>query len=354
MTVSVYTLRIREEPDDTEGTEVRIVAASLTEAVVRAEMRFGASRILGVEQVETPPEGAAGDTGADVPAAPIEDADFIVAQAPEPLPGVADDAPPDARAAAAALAYVHPPASDARAPAAFVADDDPAVRPDFPPPQDDAAIDPFEGRWRPAVLLGAGALVGLFAFVAWANFGAAPRDRFITADAPVASTQPGLPIEGEAPPGGVIQAAGVSLRPGRAGEDLGEVVGQVVSHFPDEERGSAEIVYDDGDIDDGAVEAIGAAVGEIFSQWPQDEPAPAPPVLHPPREPTWPRGEPQPMPPPPPAALLQRWYIEVQRADRVTETLSVNATSAEHARAMVYDRPDHPVIVNGPSTELTW
>ena len=365
MTVAVYTLRIRETADDADGTEVRIVAASLTEAVARAEMRFGPGRIVSIEQAETPPtdeEAAAAARGDDadsevdpVPATPIIADDFIVAQAPETLGEPRADEPvamhDPLRDAEAALAYVHPAATDSPRPPlpAHVEDagDDPAAALTFETVDDDTPA-ALEGRWRPTVLLWGGAIAGLVAFTLWLNFGTHPRERFITAHADAPLAQSGLAIEGEAPAGGVLQATGVSLRPGRADDDIGAMVGQGVTNLPGEESGSGEITYE-GDVDDDTVETIGTVVGEIFSRWPDDAPAPPPPQEP---QPAWPREQARaPLPEP---ALLQRWYIEVQRADRVTETLSVNATSAEHARAMVYDRPDHPVIVNGPSTELTW
>jgi hypothetical protein len=361
MTVSVYTLRIREDADDTDGTEVRIVAASLTEAVARAEMRFGAGRILSIEQAEAPPTAAelaadaadAGEPTPDLAAAPIVADDFIVAQAPESLPDAGVDAE---REATAALAYVHPATGD---------------RP-TPPPHDPVAGLAFEttaadepapltGPWRPSVLVWGGAIAGLVVFALWANFGGAPRERFITASADAAPAQPGLPIEGEAPPGGVINAAGVSLRPGRADAGLGDTIGQAAAGVRGEDGPAQEIIYDGNgadDIDDDTVRSIGTVVGDLLARWPEDEPqarAPMPPPAEVSmQERSWPPQETVVLRAPREPALLQRWYVEVQRADRVTETLAVNATSPEQALAIIYNRPDHPVVVNGPSTELTW
>jgi hypothetical protein len=53
-------------------------------------------------------------------------------------------------------------------------------------------------------------------------------------------------------------------------------------------------------------------------------------------------------------AQLQPYFVEVRRGRRITETLRVMAYDADHARAIVSDLPERPIIQRGPSLRLDW
>ena len=117
---------------------------------------------------------------------------------------------------------------------------------------------------------------------------------------------------------------------------------------------------DDGDYapDDPDVRAIGTLVGELFSRMPDEaDGADAPPYrTAQPREMV---GEPQAALPPPTIAarepsVLQAYYVGVDRGGGIMETLRVSAYDADHARQIVAQLPERPIIVRGPTTRLDW
>jgi hypothetical protein len=233
----------------------------------------------------------------------------------------------------------------------------PSARPFIPVTETEAA----GPRWLPSALLWGGIGAGLIAFVLWLNFGAPGHERFVTAKSAPAPTPSGLALGGNAPPGGVLDAVGVDLRSGASTSDEFGAVQQGVADIEPADDDGAGVGYGDADDDEAAIDpatvrSIGTIVGDLFSRSPP-EPPPAPRAQVAPPADAYandPYAEQAPTAPLPPAPELQRWYVEVQRADRVTETLAVRAYDAEDARRIVYDRPDHPVIVHGPSLDLTW
>lgn len=54
---------------------------------------------------------------------------------------------------------------------------------------------------------------------------------------------------------------------------------------------------------------------------------------------------------PPPAPVLQTYYVEVMPEPGVIESLEVNAESAEHARSIIREFRKNPRIIRGPSTQ---
>jgi hypothetical protein len=322
MSVAVYKLRIRDEAgDDERWQEARVVAASLAEALVQAQQRFGEDRVMAVAQ----------DT---VGEAPTEDDLAGTAHAvPEPLPDPQ---------------IVHGDA-DARVDGYIAAADGIPYEPMREPM-------PWEGHWRPANLLRGGIAAGLLAFVAWYQFGAPASQRFVTAAPQAAKTPDALALGEVAPRGGVLAATGTRLRPNDDDPAvIGEAVGEAVADVMDDDD-NAPYAASAGDGDDETVHAIGALVGDMFARAPNEPPsprddfplrdartgeivgAPAPALPSPPREPS----------------VLQPYFVGVDRGGGVVETLRVPAYDADHARAIVSDLPERPVIVHGPSLQLEW
>src|SRR4029079_12402356 len=82
MTVAVYKLRIRADTgDDGHWQDARVVAASLAEALVQAQQRFGEDRVMAIAQ----DANGGVPTEADLAAAALE-APAHAAVVPEPLP----------------------------------------------------------------------------------------------------------------------------------------------------------------------------------------------------------------------------------------------------------------------------
>ena len=321
MPVAVYKLRIRDTAgDDSAWQEARVVAASVAEALVQAQQRFGEERVMAVAQdaVGEPldDDEIAAQAAAEADA-PVDDA--ILARAPD-SPAVTEAA----MARSVELAYAAAE-STPRAPM------------------------PWEGRWRPSVLVWIGIAAGLLFFLFWYQVGAPARERFVTAAPAAVEKASGLALDGDAPRGGVLAAAGVGgVRP-RSNEDaLEAMVGETVAHLPDD-TGMDEETADD-------VRTIGTLVGDMFARWPADqEPADPPPY----RDSEY---APEPLPSVPPeemplasreASVLRPFYVEVERSGMV-ETLRVTAYDIDHARAIVSELPERPVILQGPSPRLDW
>jgi len=334
MTVAVYKLRIRDEAgDDGHWQDARVVAASLAEALVQAQQRFGEDRVMAIAQ------DAAGEvpTEADLAAAALE-APAHAAVVPEPLPDPQ---------------IVHPEAPDpeTRVDAIIAAADELPHVPAREPM-------PWEGRWRPANLLRLGVAAGLVVFFAWYQFGAPASQRFVTA-APAAADKPaGLALGDAAPRGGVLAATGVPLRRGDDALAIGGIVGEAVADVVGDEDGSDPYANQDEVADDPTVRTIGTLVGDMFSRGSDDD---APP---PPRDDAQYRydrpgevvGAPAPAMPAPPQepSVLREFFVGVDRGGGVIETLRVPAYDADHARMIVSELPERPVIVRGPSTQLDW
>jgi hypothetical protein len=289
MPVAIYKLRIRDRPgDDSAWQEARVVAAGVAEALVQAQQRFGEEYVMGIEQ----------DTG-------------------EPVP---EDEAADA-------------AIDAPAPALALAGDIGFHSGDAP-----REPMPWEGRWRPSVLVWTGVGAGVLLFALWVQFGESGRDRFVTAsDAPVAPAS-GLALDHSAPTGGVLAATGLRVRPGQRGNAGMEVVDEAVAEFSE----AADVDEDTAN----QVRDIGNLVGDMFSRYP-DEPA------SPPDTPASPPDAPPPLSTNEPS-VLRPFYVEVERGDGSVETLRVTASDAVHARAIVGGLPERPVILRGPSPQLDW
>jgi hypothetical protein len=356
MSVAVYKLRIRERPgDDSDWHEARVVAATLAEALVQAQQRFGDDRVLAIEQDAT---AVADDeieeeatVGPDAAAAMAEllSAAPIVSAAPARIDAVAHVASAPSTGAAPGLAYATPHGADYAA--------------------SSSGPFPWEGRWRPSVLLWIGAIAGLVAFALWYQFGASGRERFVTAAPAESAPATGLPIEGSAPPGGVLAATGLPIQPGLPEARLGASVGDPLQRWPEAQAAMEDITDEDDEVDPRTVRTIGTLVGDMFSRWPTDDPSKRvsddAPASWPPQDDGYapPRAalpEPMPrMPPPPPpppvrGSELRPYYVEVRRSGNVTETLRVTAYDADHARAIVMDLPERPRILRGPSAELDW
>jgi hypothetical protein len=333
MTVAVYKLRIRDEAgDDGRWREARVVAASLAQALVQAQQRFGEDRVMAIAQ------DAAGEepTDADLAAAAL-DAPVHAVVVPEPLPDPQIVHPgalePEARVDAIIAAADELPHAPVRAPM------------------------PWEGRWRPANLLRIGIAAGVVAFFAWYQFGAPAAQRFVTA-APAAAEKPAGLALGDAPPrGGVLAATGVPLRRGDDAMAIGGIVGEAVADVVDDEDGADAYADPQPVVDDPTVRTIGTIVGDMFSRGSDDAPppprddapyrydrpaeivgAPAPALPAPPREPS----------------VLREYFVGVDRGGGVIETLRVPAYDADHARMIVSELPERPIIVRGPSTQLDW
>jgi hypothetical protein len=321
MTVAVYKLRIRERPDDDSAWhEARVVAASLPEALVQAQQRFGEELILAIEQDAT---AAAHDADAE------DDVDG----------GVVADAEPANEQFAAPVAMASPGLTYERAPM------------------------PWEGRWRPSVLLWTGAGIGLLLMVLWINFGEPARNRFVTAKPGVAAEKGGLALDETAPAGGVLAAAGLDLRRGSSDGALASMVDQTVGAWAGDDEGDP-VLDGDAPVDQATVRNIGTIVGDMFARWPHDaepESPPNQPAQPYPEEPSAVApddGRLAALPPPtlaaPEPSALRPFYVEVLRSGNITETLRVTAYDADHARALVADQPGHPAIVRGPSPQLDW
>jgi hypothetical protein len=139
--------------------------------------------------------------------------------------------------------------------------------------------------------------------------------------------------------------------------DLGTVVGEAAASLPrdEDESGAGD---DDYAPDDPQVRAIGELVGELFSHVPDEaDEADAPPYRT--AQPYESVGEPRASLPPPTIAarepsVLQPFYVGVDRGGGIMETLRVPAYDADHARMIVSELPERPIIVRGPSTQLDW
>ena len=337
MPVAVYKLRIRERADDDSAWhEARVVAASLPEALVQAEQRFGEEMILAIEQ-------DAGATDAEATVDSAHDAIVLPPVRPEPLPEPA------------LTFHADRPMSPDALPA-----DTPLVFERVAEPM------PWEGRWRPSVLLWIGGIAGLVLMTLWLNFGQPARDRFVTAKPGATPTAPGLELGGQPPPGGVLAATGVDLRSGQGDGTLGTMVGQTVAQWPRDDESGDPVMDGDAPIDEDTVRDIGTIVGDMFARWPRESQPDAPPY-----RPVPDYEEPAPsvedpyddgrLASLPPTSVgtresggLRPFYVEVLRSDNVTETLQVSAYDADHARQLVASQPGHPAIVRGPSTQLDW
>jgi len=326
MPLPAFTLRIRDRAgDDSHWQEEHLVAASLADALAQARERFGEERVLAIAQdVE---DGSDADPGEATPVATA--AAPVALSVPEPR-----------------IVHAHAPSEFAGF-AAAAGGPDVAMR----------APMPWEGRWRPSVLVWAGAIAGLLLFAAWYVFGTPTRERFVTAEPVAPDSAPGLAIDGDAPSGGVLAATGLPVRRGDGSVDLGTVVGEAAARLPaeDDESGAS-----DGDYmpDDPEVRAIGTLVGELFSRMPDDgDEADAPPYRS--AQPREYVGEPRSALPPPTIAarepsVLQPYYVGVDRGGGIMETLRVTAYDADHAREIVAQLPGRPIIVRGPTTRLDW
>jgi hypothetical protein len=126
MPVPAYTLRIRDRAgDDSHWQEEHIVAPSLADALAQARERFGEERVLAIAQ----------DVDAEAIAGDVEPAAIAVAAPVAP-------AVPEPR-----IVPPHPGFG------AFATAGGPALAPRAPMP--------WEGRWRPSVLVWSGAIAGL-------------------------------------------------------------------------------------------------------------------------------------------------------------------------------------------------
>jgi hypothetical protein len=320
MSVSVYKLRIRENAgDDTAWQEARVVAANVEEALVQAQQRFGVDRVLAIEL----------DAAAESP--PADDA-----HAPAVADAVVELADVEAALGEPLLAH-HVPAVPAYA--AHVPRAEPM---------------PWEGRWRPSVLLWIGVALGLIFFVVWLSVSGVGRERFVTAapTAPPGEDAP-LPMDATAPRGGVLAATGATIVPGLPRSAEGYPLGEAAEEWPEEspEAIAESAMSTDHELDED-VQAIGRLVGEMFAGDDAGAEARAQeaPVVPPAR--SYEYRVPQAATPPP--AELRAFFVEVLRPGNVVETLRVTAYDADHARAIVTDLPERPVILRGPSLELRW
>ena len=326
MSVAVYKLRIRDDTgDDGQWQEARVVAASLAEALVQAQQRFGDERVMAIAQDE------AGE--------PLTDADVL-------------DAPIELSVAEPRI--IHPPTRADAFVAAVAATEVPVDGVGEP-----RAPMPWEGRWRPSVLLRIGAVAGLLLFALWYQFGTPARERFVTAAPAAAERGPGLALEDQAPRGGVLAATGLPVRRGDDPVALGAMVGETVANWPrDEESPIDEQALG---TDDPAVRAIGTLVGEMFARG-QDESDMADPPPYRDAQPYEPVGEAQSaLPTSTPYVIASRepsvlrpFFVGVDRGGGVMETLRVSAYDADHARQIVASLPERPVILRGPTTQLDW
>jgi hypothetical protein len=335
MSVAVYKLRIRDEAgDEARWQERRIVAPSLAEALVQAQQRFGEDRVMAIAQDTVGEAPTEADLAQAALAAPPTD--VVV---PEPLPDpriVPADAEPEARVDAMLAAAGEITYETVREPM------------------------PWEGRWRPANLLKIGVAAGLLAFAGWYAFGAPASQRFVTAAPAATGRANGLELGEVAPRGGVLAATGVPLHRGDDPVVIGQAVGEAVADIVDDrEDDDAYAISDEDDdvVDDPAVRTIGAMVGDMFARG-RDEDAP-PRDDYPLRDARTGEivGAPAPsLPPPPPRepSVLQPYFVGVDRGGGVIETLRVPAYDADHARAIVSDLPERPVIVRGPTLQLDW
>jgi hypothetical protein len=337
MSVSVYKLRIRENAgDDTAWQEARVVAANVEEALVQAQQRFGVDRVLAIEldaAAESPP---ADDAHAPaVVAAMVEDAHAVPVPAHVAADAVVELADVEAALGEPLLAH-HVPAVPAYA--AHVPRAEPM---------------PWEGRWRPSVLLWIGVALGLIFFVVWLSVSGVGRERFVTAapTAPPGEDAP-LPMDATAPRGGVLAATGATIVPGLPRSAEGYPLGEAAEEWPEEspEAIAESAMSTDHELDED-VQAIGRLVGEMFAgDDPAAEARAQAPVVPPAR--SYEYRMPQAATPPP--AELRAFFVEVLRPGNVVETLRVTAYDADHARAIVTDLPERPVILRGPSLELRW
>ena len=344
MPEAVYKLRIRDDTGgDGQWQEARVVAGSLAEALVQAQQRFGDDRVMAIEQ------DAAGEppTDADLVVAPDAPGDEVAGTAPDiedvpfelsvPEPRIVHP-PPRAEVFVAAVAT-----SDA------LGDDTITAREPMP----------WEGRWRPSVLLRIGAVAGLVLFAAWYQFGAPSREQFVTAAPASTDRAQGLALEDQAPRGGVLAATGLPVRRGDDTVALGTVVGEAISHFPrDEESPIDEQALG---TDDPAIRAIGTLVGEMFSRMPDESDMADPPPYRNAQS-YEPVGDAQAsVPASSPYVIASRepsvlrpFFVGVDRGGGVMETLRVSAYDADHARQIVASLPERPVILRGPTTRLDW
>jgi hypothetical protein len=325
MPESTYTLRIRDRAgDDSHWQEAHIVAPTLADALAQAREQFGDERVLAIAQDVDVDEG--NRTSAEE-IAPVVAAAPVVLAIPEPR---IIHAPSTFAAFATAGPGAH---AGPRAPM------------------------PWEGRWRPSVLLWTGAIAGLLLFAAWYQFGAPTREKFVTAAPASADRATGLALDGDAPRGGVLAATGLPVQRGDGSVDLGTFVGEAAEHVPQDDEGPGD---SEGDYipDDPEVRAIGTLVGELFSRGADEaDDADAPPYRN--AQPRDIVGEPQSALPPPAIAsrepsVLQPYYVGVDRGGGVMETLRVTAYDADHARQIVADLPERPIILRGPTTRLDW
>jgi hypothetical protein len=203
------------------------------------------------------------------------------------------------------------------------------------------------------VLLWIGFALGVVLFALWFQLGTSGRDRFVTASATGSSSGPGLALDGSAPPGGVLAATGLRVRPGRAGDTASAIVDEAVAEWSE----AAEL----DDETAGQVRDIGNLVGDMFSRFPAEPESPpdAPPYRAAPEDevaaavPGGFDGAP-PALEMPESSVLRPFYVEVERGDGSIETLRVTAYDADHARAIVTDLPERPLILKGPSPQLDW
>jgi hypothetical protein len=328
MPVAVYKLRIRDRPgDDSAWQEARVVANGVAEALVQAQQRFGEEYVMAIEQ----------DTGE-----PATDADIAAHDEPVYADAIVARPVPGAVPAVASMAH------DAHEPTLALAGDIGHF--------DDAATRepmPWEGRWRPSVLLWSGIVVGLVLFALWVQFGAEGRERFVTASSSPSTPASGLALDQPAPSGGVLAAAGLRVRPDERGARGNEVVDEAVAEWAEA-----------ADVDEetaGQVRDIGNLVGDMFTRYPTEPASPpdAPPYRASPDDDvaaSMPGGHDG----VPPAlathepSVLRPFFVEVERGDGSIETLRVTAYDADHARAIVTDLPERPMILRGPSPRLDW
>jgi hypothetical protein len=292
MPVAVYKLRIRERPgDDTAWREAHVAAGSAADALAQARQRFGEELVMAIGQDVGEPEPATEEGPA----------------AHGPAPAIAGDA--GLRDAAVACAPM-----------------------------------PWEGRWRPSILVWSGVGAGMLMSLLWLQFGESGRERFVTSSTAPTTPASGLALDQPAPSGGVLAATGLRVRPGRADAADPEAIDEAVAEIAEAADVDAETA--------GEIRDIGNLVGDMFARHRVE---PAPPADAPP-DGSVPQGEAD--APPPPAtrepSVLRPFFVEVERGDGSIETLRVNAYDADHARAIVSDLPERPVILHGPSQQLDW
>ena len=134
MPVAVYKLRIRDTAgDDSAWQEARVVAASVAEALVQAQQRFGEERVMAVAQ--------------DAVGEPLDEEE-TAAQAAADAASMATDETILAR----------PPDSPAIVEAEMARSIDLAYVAAESQPREPM---PWEGRWRPSVLVWIGIALGL-------------------------------------------------------------------------------------------------------------------------------------------------------------------------------------------------